>query len=111
MEAPSDSSTVLELEKEAPSLVTKPFWDMAIPFNSASCSPLEKNGIDTGEESGKKSTRSNNLNIVGAILFLLLSIVVGLVLYVWGSKTWLFIKWSLGFKYQMVLVFAVLQIN
>ena len=92
MEAPSDSSTVLEPEKEAPSLVAKPFWDMAIPFNSASCSPLEKNGIDTREESGKKSTGSNNLNIVGAILFLLLSIVVGLVLYVRGSKTWLFIK-------------------
>nr|XP_023885492.1 protein odr-4 homolog isoform X2 [Quercus suber]POE69549.1 protein odr-4 like [Quercus suber] len=88
MEAPSDSTTILEPEKEAPSLVTKPFWDMAIPFNSASCSSLEKNGIDTREESGKKSTRSNSLNIVGAILFLLLSIVVGLVLYVVrGSKT------------------------
>lgn len=80
MEAPSDSSTILEPEKEAPSLVTKPFWDVAIP--------LEKNGIDTREESRKKSTKSNNLNIVGAILLLLLSIVVGLVLYVVrGSKT------------------------
>ncbi|KAM3736473.1 hypothetical protein ACB098_10G166600 [Castanea mollissima] len=88
MEAPSDASTILELEKEAPSLVTKPFWDVAIPFNSASCSPLEKNGNDTKEESRKKSTKSNNLNIVGAILFLLLSIAVGLVLYVVrGSKT------------------------
>ncbi|KAK9983129.1 hypothetical protein SO802_032654 [Lithocarpus litseifolius] len=88
MEAPSDSSSILEPEIEAPLLVTKPFWDVAIPFNSASCSPLEKNGIDTREESGKKSTKSNNLNIVGAILFLLLSIVVGLVLYVVrGSKT------------------------
>nr|POE69547.1 protein odr-4 like [Quercus suber] len=42
MEAPSDSSTILEPEKETPLLVTKPFWDVAIPFNSASCSPLEK---------------------------------------------------------------------
>uniref|UniRef100_A0A2N9F685 Protein odr-4 homolog n=1 Tax=Fagus sylvatica TaxID=28930 RepID=A0A2N9F685_FAGSY len=88
MEAPSDASTILEPEIDAPSLVTKSFWDVAIPFNSASSSPLGKSGIDPREESSKKSTKSNNLNIMGAILFLLLSILVGSVLYVVrGSRT------------------------
>ena len=88
MEAPSDASTILEPEIDAPSLVTKSFWDVAIPFNSASSSPFGKSGIGTREESSKKSTKSNNLNIMGAILFLLLSILVGTVLYVVrGSRT------------------------
>jgi hypothetical protein len=82
MEAPSDTSTILEPENEAPSMVTKSFWDVAIPFYSASISPVEKSGSDRREEIRKKSTTSDNVNGMGAVLFLLLSILVGFVLYV-----------------------------
>lgn len=82
MEAPRDTSTILEPENEAPSMVTKSFWDVAIPFYSASISPVEKSGSDTREEIRKKSTKSDNVNVMGAALFLFLSILVGFVLYV-----------------------------
>ncbi|XP_062165360.1 uncharacterized protein LOC133871913 isoform X2 [Alnus glutinosa] len=88
MEAPSDTSTILEPENEAPSMVTKSFWDVAIPFYSASISPVEKGGSDRREEIRKKSTKSDSVNGMGAVLFLLLSILVGFVLYVFrGSRS------------------------
>ncbi|XP_018848697.2 protein odr-4 homolog [Juglans regia] len=83
MEAPAIASTILEPEIEAaPSLVTKSFWDVANPFHSASSLPLEKSGGHAREENGKESTKSNNVNVKAAIFFLLLSILVGFVLYV-----------------------------
>jgi hypothetical protein len=82
MEAPSDTSTILEPEIEAPSMVTKSLWDVSIPFYSASVSPVKKIGSDMREEIRKKSTKSDNVNVMGAVLFLLLSILVGSMLYV-----------------------------
>ncbi|VVA20238.1 PREDICTED: odr-4 [Prunus dulcis] len=81
MEAPTDDSAILEPEIEAPSRVTKSFWDVAVPFSSASRSCLEKSGLDTLRgESSRKSIQSSNVNIIAAVIFLLLSIIVGYVL-------------------------------
>lgn len=82
MEAPSDSFTILEPENEAPSLVAKSFWDVAIPSCSACNSPLERSENGTREEVRKISTKSDNVNGMGAVLFLILALLVGFVLYV-----------------------------
>lgn len=80
MEAPTDDSAILEPEIEAPSTVAKSFWDVAVPFSSASRSCLEKSGLDMLRgESSRKSIQSN-VNIMAAVIFLLLSIIVGYVL-------------------------------
>lgn len=88
MEASIDDSLILEPEIEAPSLVSKSFWNMAIPFYTEVCSPLGRSGGDTREESRKVATKSDNVNIMGALLFLLLATLVGFVLYnIRGSRS------------------------
>lgn len=88
MEASIDDSLILEPEIEAPSLVSKSFWNVAIPFYSEACSPLGRSGGDTREESRKVATKSDNVNIMGALLFLLLATLVGFVLYnIRGSRS------------------------
>ncbi|XP_048439652.1 protein odr-4 homolog isoform X3 [Pyrus x bretschneideri] len=81
MEAPADDSTILEPEIDAPSAVTKSFWDVVVPLPSASNSCLEKSGIEKLRgESSRKSTEFSNVNIMAAGIFLLLSIIIGYIL-------------------------------
>ncbi|KAM1465666.1 hypothetical protein COP1_044309 [Malus domestica] len=81
MEAPTDNATILEPEIDAPSAVTKSFWDVAVPLPSASNSRSEKSGLNKLRgESGQKSSQSSNVNIMAAVIFLLLSITVGYIL-------------------------------
>lgn len=84
MEAPTDASTILEPETEAPTLgttTTKSFWDVTIPYTSES-KPLlsEKSIINSRAGSEKKSKMADNFNIMAAVLTLMVSIFVGLAL-------------------------------
>ncbi|XP_042990298.1 protein odr-4 homolog isoform X2 [Carya illinoinensis] len=78
MEGPTDASTILKPEIEAPSLVTKSFWDVAAPFYSASSFPF---GDDMEEGSRTEPTKSDSVSIMGAVLFILLSMLLGYVIY------------------------------
>ncbi|CAL5385672.1 unnamed protein product [Camellia sinensis] len=86
MEAPTDSSTILEPEVEPLALSTKSFWNAAAPFSSTSTSSQD---VSTSKESGTvtsngndgKSTKSADFNIKAAVLVLIFAILVGLVLY------------------------------
>lgn len=83
MEAPIDPSTFLEPEIEAPTLATKSFLDVAVPFNSAFSSeyPLQKRETGTREESNRKPTQSADLTMIIAVLLVFLSIFVGWVIF------------------------------
>lgn len=79
MEAPTDASTILEPETEAPTLgttTTKSFWDVAILYTSESKPPLSEKSIINS----KKSKMADNFNIMAAVLTLIVSIFVGLAL-------------------------------
>ncbi|THF96854.1 hypothetical protein TEA_021264 [Camellia sinensis var. sinensis] len=86
MEAPTDSSTILEPEVEPLALSTKSFWNAVAPFSSTSTSSQD---VSTSKESGTvtsngndgKSTKSADFNIKAAVLVLIFAILVGLVLY------------------------------
>ncbi|KAI8015720.1 hypothetical protein LOK49_LG05G03183 [Camellia lanceoleosa] len=86
MEAPTDSSTILEPEVEPLALSTKSFWNAAVPFSSTSTSSQD---VSTSKESGSvtsngndgKSTKSADFNIKAAVLVLIFAILVGLILY------------------------------
>ncbi|TXG52620.1 hypothetical protein EZV62_021789 [Acer yangbiense] len=82
MEALPDASTILEAEVEAPSITTESFWDVALSFRSESISSSENKGIETQSDNSKNTVKTTNFNITVAVLFLLLSILVGLVLTV-----------------------------
>ncbi|XP_043712498.1 protein odr-4 homolog isoform X2 [Telopea speciosissima] len=81
-----EASTILELETEAISLTTKSFWDVVAPSPLAYGSDCQLKGKDeihsAGKESGRKSTASLDFNIVTAIAFALVSILVGLVFFI-----------------------------
>lgn len=84
MDAPTDPSTILELETEPLSLTTESFWDAAAPFSSTSsqdCSSSQKSGIATSQEHERKSVKLTGFNFMATILISILSILVGLVLY------------------------------
>ncbi|CAK7347308.1 unnamed protein product [Dovyalis caffra] len=81
MEVPTDSSTYLQPEVEAPSLIAKSFWDVAVPGHFASGSSLEKSRqVDMNVERDRQSNQPFNLNVLAAVFFLLLAILVGFVL-------------------------------
>lgn len=82
MEASFDNSTVLELEVEAPALSTRSFWDVAsfIDPNSSSSSNKIAPELKEAETGGKTVESSNNINIVYAVFFFLLALVLGFVL-------------------------------
>ncbi|GAV72025.1 hypothetical protein CFOL_v3_15514 [Cephalotus follicularis] len=80
MEAPSDASKVLEPEVEAPSLITKSFWEVVVPFSYASISSSEKSRtVSTRAESGQ-ATNFTVVGLVAAVFFLILSVIVGFLL-------------------------------
>ncbi|KAJ9186912.1 hypothetical protein P3X46_002430 [Hevea brasiliensis] len=82
METPTDTSAILQPEIEAPSVIAKSFWDVAVLGHSASSFSVEKNRmIDTsGVDNSRENIKSINFNILAAVFFLLLSIFVGFVL-------------------------------
>lgn len=80
MEALSDSSSILDVEVEATSAISKSFWDVAVPFSSGSSSSSENKGIETSKEKTEYPVKTANFNIMAAVFFLLLSILVGFVL-------------------------------
>ncbi|RDX78580.1 Protein odr-4-like protein, partial [Mucuna pruriens] len=83
MKAPSDVSTILEPEKEVLSFKTKTFWDVAVPSHSEIHLMEEKSKLDRGHESSSgKTVKPGYINVVSACLILLLSVLVGFVLFV-----------------------------
>ncbi|KAF8404764.1 hypothetical protein HHK36_009653 [Tetracentron sinense] len=86
MEAPTDTSTILEPETELTLLTTKSFWGIAVPGYSASGADFHSvrnsDKDSTRKESSRKLMKSIDFNIVAAIAGLLLSILVGLVFFV-----------------------------
>ncbi|KAE9603812.1 hypothetical protein Lal_00002283 [Lupinus albus] len=81
MKAPTDISTILEPEKEVLTLETKSFWDVAVPINSKQHLMEDKNKHEDMGESSGKSVKPGQINVVPACLILLLSILVGFVLF------------------------------
>ncbi|XP_050214020.1 uncharacterized protein LOC126665305 [Mercurialis annua] len=82
MEAPTDSSTILQPEVEARPFIAKTFWDVADPGQFTSTSSLEESRkIDTSGVAGNNaSPKALNFSILAAVFFLLFSILVGFVL-------------------------------
>ncbi|KAK9930110.1 hypothetical protein M0R45_027166 [Rubus argutus] len=85
MEVPTDASNILEPEREAPSVETKSFWDVAAPPSSASTFYLEKSGLDTSRRESSRKSRDNSdvkitSNFIAAVIFLFLAIIVGYIL-------------------------------
>ncbi|KAH7567609.1 hypothetical protein JRO89_XS07G0102800 [Xanthoceras sorbifolium] len=82
MEALPDASTILEAEVEATSMITESFWDVAVSFPSKSISSLENKGIETRTNNSNNAVKTTNFNIMAAaaVLFLILSILVGFIL-------------------------------
>ena len=80
MKPPTDVSTILEPEKEVPSIETKSFWDVAVPFSSA-IHPLEKSKLDVRGAKESKSVKPGYINVVAAGFILLLSVFLGFVLF------------------------------
>ncbi|CAJ1973973.1 unnamed protein product [Sphenostylis stenocarpa] len=82
MKAPTDVSTILEPEKEVLSLKTKSFWDVAVPSNSELRLMEDKSKRDGGgKSSSSKTVKPGHINVVAAALILLLSVLVGFVLF------------------------------
>ncbi|KAF5205993.1 odr-4-like protein [Thalictrum thalictroides] len=85
MEAPTDTSVMLEPEKEAISLTMKSFWDVVAFSNSAFGS--ESNSVVKSDrdfvqmEGSKISANSSSLTVITAIAILLLAIVIGFLFY------------------------------
>ncbi|XP_057974867.1 uncharacterized protein LOC131162428 isoform X2 [Malania oleifera] len=75
MEAPMDASSILKPESEAPTLTIKSLWDVAAPAVVSQSSDCAPTGCITNK------TRTENLNILAAVLILLLSIFVGWLLF------------------------------
>lgn len=80
MEAPTDPSTYLQPEVEAPSLITESFWDVAVPNHFAPVSSLEKSRQVVSVESSRQSNQPFNFNVLAAVCLLLFAILVGFVL-------------------------------
>ncbi|KAK7351544.1 hypothetical protein VNO77_11086 [Canavalia gladiata] len=84
MKAPTDVSTILEPEKEVPSFRTKSFWDVALPSCVENHLMEDKRKVDGGGESSSSKTMKpghGHINVVAAGLILLLSVLVGFVLF------------------------------
>ncbi|KAL2340040.1 hypothetical protein Fmac_007980 [Flemingia macrophylla] len=78
---PTETSTILEPEKDALSFKTKSFWDVAVPSYSEIHQKEDK--LDGGGKSStNKIVKPDRINVVAAGLILLLSVLVGFVLFV-----------------------------
>ncbi|KAK2446342.1 oxidoreductase, zinc-binding dehydrogenase family protein [Trifolium repens] len=83
MKAPTEVSTILEPEKEVISFKTKSFWDVAVPFYSEVHLTEDKMKLDSrGESSSDKLVKPGHISVIAAGFILLLSVLVGFVLFV-----------------------------
>ncbi|KAJ4823725.1 hypothetical protein Tsubulata_044048 [Turnera subulata] len=81
VQAPSDNSTIIQPEKEAPSLIIKSFWDVAVPQNSVPGISLEASRkVDRNAVTSRESIKSSNFSVFAAVFILFLSILVGFLL-------------------------------
>jgi hypothetical protein len=82
MKAPTEVSTILEPEKEVISFKTKSFWDVAVPFYSEVHLTEDKMKLDSrGESSSDKLVKPGHISVIAAGLILLLSILIGFLLF------------------------------
>lgn len=86
MEAPEDDSTLVQPEKELPSLTATSFWDVAAPSYLASdVAQIEcKSRNDPTNGDPKKSTTTNFNGVVAGIV-LLIAIILGSLFYARSS--------------------------
>lgn len=83
VKAPTDVSSILEPEKEVISFKTKSFWDLAVPSYSEIHLMEDKSKANGREDSSNnKSVSPGHMNVVAAGLILLLSVLIGFVLFV-----------------------------
>ncbi|CAN1159436.1 Protein odr-4 homolog [Linum perenne] len=76
MQAPNDSSTFLQPEAEATWVISKSFWDIAVP---ASCLHKKREIDASAESSIRQLTKSFNLSILAAVFILFISFLLGFV--------------------------------
>ncbi|KAK1430007.1 hypothetical protein QVD17_12431 [Tagetes erecta] len=82
MEAPAVTSTILEPEGQPITLSTNSFWET---FPELSSSAINNSSDDKSSSSGKHLEKSNNVNIMVSLLVLILSIVIGIMLFVFRT--------------------------
>jgi hypothetical protein len=83
MKAPTEVYTILEPEKEVISFKTKSFWDVAVPYCSEIQLMENKTKLDSrGDSYSDKLMKPGHISVVAAGLILLLSVLVGFVLFV-----------------------------
>ncbi|KAJ0592104.1 hypothetical protein HanHA300_Chr03g0080981 [Helianthus annuus] len=73
MEAPTDTSTILEPEGESVTLSTGSFWETVIPQSpELKPSSLNNSSDDKSSVSGRHLDKSSNVSILGALLDLMI---------------------------------------
>ncbi|KAI3754703.1 hypothetical protein L1987_54491 [Smallanthus sonchifolius] len=82
MEAPTDTSMILEPEGESITLSTNSFWETLTPWSPELKTSSVNNGDDKSSVSGRHLEKSSNVSILAALLVLILSILVGVMLFV-----------------------------
>ncbi|KAM0036643.1 hypothetical protein Hdeb2414_s0014g00428861 [Helianthus debilis subsp. tardiflorus] len=86
MEAPTDTSTILEPEGESVTLSTSSFWESVIPQSpELKLSSLNNSSDDKSSVSRRHLDKSSNVSILGALLVLVLSILVGVIFFVFRT--------------------------
>ncbi|KAK9076836.1 hypothetical protein SSX86_005170 [Deinandra increscens subsp. villosa] len=86
MEAPTDASMILEPEGKSVTLSTNSFWETVIPQSTEhKTSPLNNSSDDKSSVSGRHLEKSSNVSVIAALLVLVLSIIVGIVLFVFRT--------------------------
>lgn len=80
-----DTSKILEVETETSLMVAESMWDVITPASSAASCRLEGNVVKTSREDGSKGTgnasNASNVPMMVAIFVLLLSVILGFMLY------------------------------
>ncbi|KAK4280007.1 hypothetical protein QN277_011692 [Acacia crassicarpa] len=76
-------STILEPEKEASTVTSKSFWDVAVPFGLATQHLEEKGRIeDQRERSSKSSSKPVDINVIAAGFIIVVAVMLGFALLV-----------------------------
>ncbi|KAI3701717.1 hypothetical protein L6452_26996 [Arctium lappa] len=86
MEAPKDASMILEPEAEFTTLSTCSFWETAMPLSSElRPSSLDNSRGDTSSVAKNQSKKSSNVSIIAALLVLILSVLVGVMIFMFRT--------------------------
>ncbi|XP_076927312.1 uncharacterized protein LOC143590838 [Bidens hawaiensis] len=86
MEAPTDTSMILEPEGESITLSSNSFWETLIPLiPELKTSSSNDRSDDKGSVSERQLDKSSNVSIIAALLVLILSILVGVMLFVFRT--------------------------